>query len=212
MILFLLQLVAVAACIGFLFREGMWGNYIRAMNVLFAGILATNFFEPFARFLEDMIGPKLTYFYDFLGFWLLFVIFFIILHLATSASSRVKVRFNRYLDNIFSVIYSLAVAGTLMSLLLFSLHLAPLGTNPFGTSVVIDGMPLGLRWGAIMQGVSVGALSRSVGPEEESVYKGPVAAFLGPGNIFERYYERAKSLEAQVNSGGGFTTDSAPPR
>jgi len=212
MILALLQLVVIAACIGFLFREGMWGNFIRVANLTFSGILATNFFEPFARFLEDMIGPKLTYFYDFLGFWLLFVIFFLILHVATSASSRVKVRFNRHVDNFFAVIYSISVAVTLNSLMLFSLHLAPLGTKPFGRAAVEEGVPLGLRWGVVMQGVSVGAMSRAVGPEEESVYNGPVASFLGPGNIFERYLERAKSLESQVNSGGGFTTDSAPPR
>lgn len=212
MILALLQLVVIAACIGFLFREGMWGSCIRLINATFAGILATNFFEPFARLLEDMIGPKLTYFYDFLGFWLLFVIFFLILHLATSAASRVRVRFNRYVDNVFTVIFSLGVGVVLINLMLFSLHLAPLGTKPFGRSAVEAEFPLGRRWGVVMQGVSVGAMSRSVGPEEENVYNGRVASFLGPGNIFERYLERAKSLESQVSSGGGFTTDSAPPR
>jgi len=213
MILFLLQLVVVAACVGFLFRDGMWGNFIRSMNIMFAGILATNFFEPFARFLEDMIGSSLTYFYDFLALWILFAVFFIILHLLTSAASRVKVRFNRYLDNVFSVIYSLAVAGTLLSIFLFSLHLAPLGTKPFGAPILInDEIPRGIRWAAIMEGVSAGVFSRKVSPEEESIYNGPVASFLKAGNVFERYFQRAKSLEEQVNSGKGFTTDSAPPR
>jgi len=213
MILLLLQLVVLAACIGFLFRDGMWGNYIRSMNVMFSGILATNFFEPFARLLEDMVGSSLTYFYDFLGFWILFAVFFLILHILTSAASRVKVRFNRYLDNVFTVIYSLAVAGTLLSIFLFSLHLAPLGTKPFGAPIVSDDQtPLGVRWAAIMEGVSAGVFSRSVGPEEQNIYNGPVATFLGAGNIFERYLDRAKKLEEQVNSGKGFTTDSAPPR
>ncbi|MGQ9505280.1 MAG: CvpA family protein [Thermogutta sp.] len=213
MILVLVQLVVIAACVGFLFREGMWGNFIRTVNVMFAGILATNFFEPLARLLEDMIGPNLTYFYDFLGFWLLYAIFFIVLHLATSAASRVKVRFNHYVDRTFSVIFSLSIGLTLVSMILFSLHLAPLGTKPFGTSVIRDdGIPLGVRWGTIIQGFSVGALSRSIGPEEEAIYKGPVASFGGARNIFEVYLKRAESLESQVNGGGGFTTESAPPR
>jgi len=77
---------------GISISRGMWGNFIRFVNVLFAAVLATNFFEPLARILEELISPKLTYFYDFLAFWLVYAVSFLVLHVATAAASRVKVR------------------------------------------------------------------------------------------------------------------------
>ncbi|MGB4727151.1 MAG: CvpA family protein [Thermogutta sp.] len=212
-LLMLIQIVIIAACVGFLYREGMWGNFIRFVNVLFAAVLATNFFEPLARILEELISPKLTYFYDFLAFWLVYAVSFLVLHVATAAASRVKVRFNHYLNMGGGIFLALVIGLTMCSVLKFSLHLAPLGTKPFLASVVDeDGDPLGAQWAGIMRGLSSGVFSRSVAAEAEGIYGGSVAKFPGAKNIFEVYLERAEALEAQVNNGGGFTTEGAPPR
>lgn len=214
MLLYLLWLLIVGACVGFLYREGLWGAFIRLVNIILAGVLATNFFEPAAKMMEEMITPELTYFYDFLAFWLVFAVSMIILHLATSFLSRVKMRFNLYLNQAGSVITGL-IAGIIMCWLFnFSLHLAPLGTRPFGVEVVgTDGTPLGINWAQMASHLSKGPLSRSIGEAEAAEYGGEsVAAFPGRQNIFEVYLKRAKSFEELVNTQGRMTTESGPPR
>ena len=43
--MWLLCLVVMAACVGFLSRDGLWSNAIRLVNVVLAGLLAMNFYE-----------------------------------------------------------------------------------------------------------------------------------------------------------------------
>ena len=80
--IFLILLLVLAACEGFLYNEGIWGNLIRLVNVLTAALLATNFWEPLARVLEENVSKPLTYFWDFIALWGLFCVFLIIFRLA----------------------------------------------------------------------------------------------------------------------------------
>ncbi|MGQ9605841.1 MAG: hypothetical protein ACUVTW_06540 [Thermogutta sp.] len=213
MILILINLAILAAFIAFGLRDGAWGTFIRAWNLLFAGLLATNFFEPAARFLEESIGSELTYFYDFLAFWGVFAVFMVILHSLTAVISRVSVRFNIYLDRTLTVLSALSCAGIFSALLAFSLHFAPLGTSPFGTPLVSDqGLPIGLRWGLLASALSQGTLSRTVSAEEAAAYGAEVAAFPGKNNIFEVYQKRQEALKSQVESGSGFKASGAEAR
>lgn len=214
MILILINLAILAAFIAFGLRDGAWGTFIRAWNLLFAGLLATNFFEPAARFLENSIGSELTYFYDFLAFWGVFAVFMVILHSLTAVISRVSVKFNLYLDRALTVLSGLSCAGIFCALLAFSLHFAPLGPSPFGTALLSDqGLPIGLRWGLLASAMSQGALSRTVmSPEEAAAYEAEVAAFPGRNNIFEVYQKRQEALRNQVENGGGFRASGAEAR
>ena len=68
---FLLSLVMVVlflACVGFSFSEGMWTNAIRLINVIFAALLAMNYFEPLANWLDDWMRA-FSYYWDFLAMW-----------------------------------------------------------------------------------------------------------------------------------------------
>jgi len=213
MILLLINLAILAAFIGFGIRDGAWGAFIRAWNILFAGLLATNFFEPAARFLEDTVGSELTYFYDFLAFWGVFAVCMVILHSLTAVISRVSLKLNIYVDRTFAVLSALSSASTFQALLLFSLHFAPLGPAPFGTSLVDDnGLPLGLRWGLLASMMSRGSLSRSVSAEEAAAYGAEIAAFPGRNNIFEVYQKRQEALKSQVESGSGYKASGAEAR
>ena len=53
-----LMFVILVACVASLYTEGMWGNAIRLVNVVFAALLAVNFWEPLARFAE---GKEATF-------------------------------------------------------------------------------------------------------------------------------------------------------
>ena len=58
-------------CIATLWTEGMWGNAIRLINVVTAALLATNYFEPLANWLQGFSTKfsTFTYLWDFLALW-----------------------------------------------------------------------------------------------------------------------------------------------
>ena len=67
-ILPLLMFVILFACVAMTFAEGMWSNAIRLVNLVTAGLLAMNFYEPVAQRLEGML-PSYTFMLDYLVLW-----------------------------------------------------------------------------------------------------------------------------------------------
>jgi uncharacterized membrane protein required for colicin V production len=164
-LLTLALLVIFAACMGFLYPEGMWGNAIRLINMLMAMLLAVNFWEPLAAFLENSIGKSFTYFWDFLALWLLFLVFFVIFRIATSYVSRVKVKFLGLADRIGSEFFAAVIGFLLIGFTLMTLHTAPLkeeflfgGFDPHGSNFV--GMAPDKTWLHYMNYASQGPFSR----------------------------------------------------
>ena len=94
-ILFLVMLV----CIAFLWNEGLWGNAITLINVVMAALIATNYFEPLAGFVEglDDSMQTFTYMWDFLCIWLIFVVTFGIMRTVTDKLSKTKVKLSNTL-------------------------------------------------------------------------------------------------------------------
>jgi hypothetical protein len=172
------MLICVAMC----WNEGLWGNAITLVNVVLAAMIATNYFEPLAAFIDGQM-PSYTYLWDFVSIWLIFVVTMSILRAVTDAISKTKVRFKMPVEQSGRVLLALAVGYVMMSFTAMTLHMAPLGEHPFRGSfgriekgVVSDkAMPsyfLGLapdrQWLAFMQTRSraggddafTGALSR----------------------------------------------------
>ncbi len=125
---FLLFLI-FAACVGFLYPEGMWSNAIRLINVVTAGLLATNYWEPVARLADNSVSESFTFFWDFISLWGLFAVFLVIFRVATNSLSRVKVRFLKIADRIGGVAFAVAVGWVMVCFITFSLHTAPLCRN-----------------------------------------------------------------------------------
>jgi hypothetical protein len=188
----LLLLLVVVFCVAFTYKDGLWNNALRFVNILFAILVAINFWEPLAGVLENMYAGA-TYFWDFLALWVLFYLSFVILNLATIALSRVKVRFKMIVDRAGGIAVSVACGWLLMSFVTLTLHTAPLaerfmfgGFDPdsrlvFGTAP--DRMLL-----AFAKYLSKGSLSQSRG-------EGAVNEF-DPGYEFIRKYAlRRKTFE-----------------
>ena len=139
--IWVLILFVMAACAGFLFQDGIWGNCLRLVNVLFAGLLAMNFYEPVAKFMtrpgdyasfmkyDDL--QTFTAFFDFLAFWVCFVFFAAIMIAVTDQVSRVRVRFMQVAERAGGVVLSLIIGWVMSGIVLVSLHLAPLCEYPF---------------------------------------------------------------------------------
>ncbi|MCE5303203.1 MAG: CvpA family protein [Planctomycetaceae bacterium] len=169
-ILTLLMLVIVFACVAMLYTEGMWSNAISLINVVTAALLATNFFEPLARWL-DSSSPSLTYAWDFLALWGLFAVFMALLRAATDQLSKVKVRFLTVADRIGSVFFAMWIGWVLVCFTMMTLHTAPLSRNfLFGGFTPEQSMVLGLapdrQWLGFVQKESMGVYARSATPEQ----------------------------------------------
>ena len=87
MIVTILMFLILFACVAMLYNDGMWSNAIRLINVITAALLAMNFFEPLADWLEQTVAPSYTFFWDFIALWGLFIVFSIIFRLLTDRLS-----------------------------------------------------------------------------------------------------------------------------
>ncbi|MBN2218453.1 MAG: CvpA family protein [Pirellulales bacterium] len=129
-ILPLLLLVIFIAVVASLYTEGMWGNALMLINVVTAALLATNYFEPLARWIESMDwAASYTYLLDFLCVWLVFVVALIIMRVITDNLCRVKVRFLSLANQIGSVVFACLVALVMLCFTTFTLNTAPLAKH-----------------------------------------------------------------------------------
>ena len=209
----LLLLLVVVFCVAFTYRDGIWNNAIRFVNILFGILMAINFWEPLAAFLEDIYAGA-SYFWDFIALWALFYISFVFSTAVTAIISRVKVRFKMIVDQVGGIFLAVLNGWLLMSFVTLTLHTAPLaerfmygGFDPdarlvFGTAP--DRMLL-----AFAKYLSRGALSRSIG-------EGVVNEFDPNYEFIKKYALRRKTFEEHLKQSAQGPRDllvpSAPQR
>lgn len=230
-LLYIFLMLIVGLCVLCLFRQGMWGNAIRLINVVTAALLATNFWEPLARLIEKISFCRgLTYFWDFLCLWGLFGLFLLIFRLITDRLSRKKVRFHPIADHIGSGFFALWVGWVLVCFTMFTLHTAPLARNFFNggfdpeKKMFINGPDR--QWLGFVQRVSRGPFCRSLSKNEvsggrygerpdDSESEKKRAVFDRNGAFLPKYATRRAKLEENVASGSGFglkVSESDAPR
>lgn len=218
LILPLLLFVIIIACVACLFIEGMWGNAIRLINVVTAALLATNFFEPVAAWLEGMGDwfASFTYLWDFLALWGLFGVFMILFRLVTNHLSRVKVRFLKIADHIGSAFFAAWIGWVMVCFSMFSLHTAPLARKFMsGAFQAEKRMFMGLapdrQWLGFVQKVSRGQFCRAADEEDlrelpkqwkqwKAQWTGDKTRTFDPCSEFmPKYATRRANLEAYNN-------------
>jgi hypothetical protein len=203
--------IVFAACVGFLYNEGMWGNFINLVNVTMAGLLAMNFFEPVAK-LADSYVSSCTFFLDFLSLWGLFAVFIIIFRLLTDRISRTKVRFLKLADQIGSPLMAAMVGIVMVNFTAMTLHTAPLAKNFCdGAFRPEERMLMGIapdrEWLGFVQIVSRGVYSRTLSEAEkdkgaygkEDGPEGELAVFDRGAEFIPKYTARRTLLENYLN-------------
>jgi hypothetical protein len=102
------------------------------VNLVFAGLLAMNFFEPLAAFITGYQDDIHTFvaFIDFLSFWICFIFFMAIFMAITDKVSRVRVRFMQIVERVGAPIAAACVGWVMACIVLASLHTAPLAEYP----------------------------------------------------------------------------------
>jgi hypothetical protein len=125
-----LMILMAFICIAMMWTEGMWGNAITSINVIFAAMLAMNFYEPVATFMEARL-PSFTYLLDFVCQWFLFAVALSVLRITTDQASQHQVRFKMPLEQAGRAIFAVATAWVLICFTTATMHTAPLGRSPF---------------------------------------------------------------------------------
>ncbi|MBN2024684.1 MAG: CvpA family protein [Pirellulales bacterium] len=176
-----LLFVVFLAVVASLYTEGMWGNALRLVEVTTSALLATNFFEPLARWVEGWSSTmaSYTYVWDYLALWVLFAASMVVLRGISDFLCHVKVRFLKIADQVGSILFSCLTALVVVGFVTFSLHTAPLAKNfMWGgfTSDPSQKMMLGLGpdriWMALVRQLSEGAFAcRSPRPFPADEYR-----------------------------------------
>lgn len=196
--LFTLLLIAILfICTAMLYKDGIWSNALRLINVILAALLATDLFEPLARWLDDMM-PSYTLVWDFLSLWGLFAAFFTIFQLLTDQISQVKVRFLGIVDRIGSPVLALWIGWVMVCFTTMTLHTAPLARNFFFDGFVAEermflGFAPDRQWLGFMQKMSLGPYSRSAAAGEGEKY-----VFDSQSDFMLRYSARRQRLQENV--------------
>jgi hypothetical protein len=103
--------------------EGAWGAGLTFLCVLFAGLLAMNFFEPVAGYLDGMGAGAYS---DIIALVGLFTLFTFLGRLATDQISPTEIEFDARVYQAARWLFALATGYTTMAILLTALHTAPL--------------------------------------------------------------------------------------
>jgi hypothetical protein len=128
-LILLLIVAGVTWCVA---GEGPWGAVLTFLSVLFAGLLAMNFFEPVANLLDSMIGSAVEDYSDLVALLGLFALFTFLLRLASDNISPTEIEVDGRLHQVTRWLFGLMTGYLTMAILLTSLHTAPLPRNFLG--------------------------------------------------------------------------------
>ena len=129
----LIDLIIVGLILGMtyaLLSEGLWGSALMFFNVLFAGIIAFNFYEPLAELLAANVS-FISGFADTLCLMALFIVALVMLRLTTESIAPSMVRFPSPVYNIGRFFFGLAGASVTMAILLVAFETAPVHKKVF---------------------------------------------------------------------------------
>jgi uncharacterized membrane protein required for colicin V production len=174
--------VILLACVALLYNDGLWSNAVRLVSVIFAALLAMNFYEPVASALDGW-NSSYTFVWDFLSLWGLFTVFAIVLKLLTDKLSQVKVKFLKIADQIGGIVFSLWIGWVMICFTLTTLHTAPLSHDFAGFAVDKDEKMFlatgpDRLWLAFTQKQSLGCYGRSPAGDTDKYVFDPEGKFM----------------------------------
>ncbi len=208
----LILVIIVAGVTWCVASEGAWGAGLTFLCVVFAGLLAMNFFEPLAGMLSGM-GPAVEDYADLAALVGLFALFTFLGRLATDNISPTDIELHAYVHNAARWLLGLATGYTTMAILLTALHTAPLPRSFVGftpeRSNLFDSVAPDRQWLGFTQYVSEKVLRTG------RVFDGP--NFRMPGTDQEywpsfpiRYATRRQDIAAGRRPTGGGVGAGAP--
>jgi uncharacterized membrane protein required for colicin V production len=202
MYLWLIMILLFFGCVAFLVNGGLWTNTLVLINTVTAGLIAFNYFEPLAGWLDKQL-PSFTYVWDFLCVWLVFAVAMGIMRTATDLLSRVKVKFKRPVDQVGGILMACIVGIVMVCFTMATLHTAPLARKFLFDNFDPDS-PMSMspdrKWLNFVGMESKRSFYHG-GPKENRH-----AFYFTPTNVFiSKYADRRadfeKQIETRVNTG-----------
>jgi hypothetical protein len=142
------SLVIVGLILGMTYAltsEGLWGSALMFFNVVFAGMIAMNFYEPLATLL-DKTGINWG-FSDTLCFFGIFMVALVALRLTTETLAPAMVRFPTPIYHLGRMVFGLAGAAVTVAILLIGFECAPVHKKLFNAFEYNSKPPFGLLGG-----------------------------------------------------------------
>lgn len=131
MIIDIILILVIALVAWSVVGEGPWGSALKFLAVLFSGLLAMNFFEPLAAFLESQI-PEYGSFADVVSLVGLFALLVFLCQLAVDQISPTSIELEGIVYQLAKWVFPLATGYLTAAILLTALHTAPLPREFFG--------------------------------------------------------------------------------
>jgi len=122
--------------------EGLWGSAVMFFNVLFAAMIAFNFYEPLAV-LIDQTGINWG-FSDTLCMLGLFIISLLLLRMTTETIAPAMVRFPMPVYHVGRLFFGVGGACVTMAIIILGFHAAPVHKKIFSTTDTKSKPPFGL--------------------------------------------------------------------
>lgn len=114
-----------------MWTHGAWSNILTFFNLVFAGLVASSFFEIVATKVEEQGTSGLRYMTDFLGWWLIFAVTFLLLRWVTDSISKYRVEFEKLVEQITCGVMCALNGWVVTCMVSMTLHMAPLNGLPF---------------------------------------------------------------------------------
>lgn len=111
--------------------EGLWGSALIFFNVLFASVIAFNFYETLAKLITDNAGSWSFAYADLACLLVLFLVTLVVLRLSTDALGPTMIRFPMPIFHAGRVFFGLAAATVATSVLVLAFHTAPVHKRIF---------------------------------------------------------------------------------
>jgi hypothetical protein len=176
-------------------QGGIWNNLLKLVNVITAALFASNYGEPAAAWIATQM-PSYTVICDFMGYWLVFCVAYVVLGILTDVVSRVRVRFKKPVDMPGGAFLGAWTAWVMVCFTTMTLHTAPLDRNFLGDfqkkpeTRMLFGFAPDRLWLGYTHKQSLGGLSRSKGGDA-------MEEFDPTGDFIFKYSERRYRLEEQ---------------
>jgi hypothetical protein len=174
---------------GMTWFHGLWGNFLTLVNLLFAAMVATSFYEPISSAIVKQL-TSYSYLVDFLTIWGLFALTFGLMRLITDMLSQRRLKFHPHVETAGRSILALLVGYLMMMFTSMTLHTAPIQASPFNVAWQSPSDPtfLGMRpdeqWMGLVRGQSkMGLKGASVFDEN--------------GDFIRRHFDRRRRLESE---------------
>jgi hypothetical protein len=193
--------------------EGLWGAALMFFNILFAGMIAFNFYEPLAAML-DRTGIRWG-FSDTLCMLGLFCVALLLLRMTTETIAPAMVRFPTAVYHVGRLIFGLGGAIVTMAIVILAFHAAPVHKKILGAIDWKSYPPFGLgldhRWLGFFQFESGDVFANYSSGQRDpfgtyghwGVQRSPVQLFDPRAEWLLNHYEARPYGEGSVLEEGG---------